>query len=331
MEYIEKEYDFFISHASEDKEAFVRPLANELIKMGFKVWYDEITLKLGDSLFEGISNGIKKSNFGIVVMSKNFLKKEWTKKELNGLISKEIFTSDKIILPVWLEISAKEVFEFSPILADKVSVSVKANEIDKVISQILSSTESEIVTKEMIIEKIEHLKYCNDDERKKYIIDTEARIKNLVHFETAFYNWFCSDGVFGDDDDGDAWDDLLAEKKRHELQNAYNLPYNVIYNPEFSPNKGMTDIIRLAKKWILQKASVAEIYELIFLIDWYHELDLPYILWGYTDESLDDFETLDLCFFAPYTINPKKKITKTQIEKAQIKVYGDYFGEKNIS
>ncbi|SEP29240.1 hypothetical protein SAMN05660816_05083 [Niastella yeongjuensis] len=27
MEYIKKEYDFFISHASEDKELFVRPLA----------------------------------------------------------------------------------------------------------------------------------------------------------------------------------------------------------------------------------------------------------------------------------------------------------------
>lgn len=326
MEYIKKEFDFFISHASEDKELFVRPLAHELIKMGFKVWYDEITLKVGDSLFEEISNGIKKSNFGIVVMSKNFLKKEWTKKELNGLISKEIFTSDKIILPIWLEITAEEVYEFSPILADKVSVTVKEGEIDQVISQILSSAKSKVVTKDMILDKIQHLKYCNNDERNKYVIDTEARIKNLVYFETAYYNWFCSDGVFGDDEDEDAWDDFLADKKRHELQNVYNLPYNVEYNPEFGPNRGMREIIGLARKWILQKATVAEIFELIFLTDWYYELDLPYILWGYPNESLDGIETYDLCFFAPYTVNPRRKITERQIEKARLKVYNDYYG-----
>lgn len=323
MKYIEKEFDFFISHASEDKDTFVRPLANELIKMGFKVWFDEITLKLGDSLFEEISNGIKKSTFGIVVISNNFLNKEWTKKELNGLISKEIFTNDKVILPVWLEISAKEVFAFSPILADKVSVSVKANEIDKVILQILSTTKSGKVTQKMILEKIEHIRSCNEDERKKYVIDTESRIKNLVHFQTAYYNWFCSDGVFGDEDD---WDDFLAEKKRHELQNDYNLPYNITYNPEFGPGKEMADIIRLSKKWISLKATVAEIYELIFLIDWYHELDLAYILWGYSAASLEDIDTHDLCFFGPYTLDPKKNITETQIDKAQLKVFGDYYG-----
>ncbi|WP_375182187.1 toll/interleukin-1 receptor domain-containing protein, partial [Chryseobacterium sp.] len=69
MHQIKKEYDFFISHASEDKETFVRPLAEELLKLGFKVWYDELTLKFGDSLFEEISNGIKKSNYGLVIIS----------------------------------------------------------------------------------------------------------------------------------------------------------------------------------------------------------------------------------------------------------------------
>jgi hypothetical protein len=49
---------------------------------------------VGDSLFEEVSKEIKNSNFGIVIISKNFLKKEWTKKELNGLISKEVFTSN---------------------------------------------------------------------------------------------------------------------------------------------------------------------------------------------------------------------------------------------
>lgn len=324
MEYIKKEYDFFISHASEDKELFVRPLAKELINIGFKVWYDEITLKLGDSLFEEISNGIKKSNFGIVVISKNFLKKEWTKKELNGLISKEILTSNKIILPVWLDITVEEVFSYSPILADKVSIPVKFNEIEKVISHVLNLTNSEIISHTKLAERIEFLKTCTDDERKKYIIDTESRIKNLVHFEEAYYNWFCSD-VFKDDE----WDDLLAEKKRYELQSLYNLPYNVTYNSEFHPCSDMTLILKLSKKWISQKANVKEIYELIFLIHWYHEIDLAYILWGYSDESLENEEAYDLSFAGAFRINPKKKVTIAMIEEGMKKVFNEYIGNCN--
>ena len=47
-------YDLFISHASEDKEDLVRPLAVALEKLGVKVWYDEFTLKVGDSLRRSI-------------------------------------------------------------------------------------------------------------------------------------------------------------------------------------------------------------------------------------------------------------------------------------
>jgi hypothetical protein len=226
-------------------------------------------------------------------------------------------------LPVWLDITAKEIFEFSPILADKVSVSVKHDEIDKVISQVLSITKSEIIGKDLVKKKIDFLNNCSDDERKKYLIDTEARIKNLVYFEEAYYNWFCSDDAFGDEE----WDDFLAEKKRYELQNTYNLPYNVTYNPEFEPGYDMNLIIRLAKRWILKKATVEEINELVFLVDWYHELDLPYILWGFTDESLEDYETRDLCFMGAYQIKSSKKITTSkQIENAAKKVFSRYYG-----
>lgn len=148
-----KEYDFFISHASEDKESFVRPLAQELVNIGFKVWYDEFTLKIGDSLFEEISNGISKSDFGLVIISPNFLKKEWTKKELNGLFSKEIFSKENIILPIWLNISQDEIYNLSPILSDKVAVKVENNEIDKVIEKILSLTQSTIITLEEVKKK----------------------------------------------------------------------------------------------------------------------------------------------------------------------------------
>ena len=45
----QERYDFFICHASEDKEGFVRHLAETLGAKGANVWYDEFTLNVGDS------------------------------------------------------------------------------------------------------------------------------------------------------------------------------------------------------------------------------------------------------------------------------------------
>lgn len=44
-----KLWDIFVSHASEDKASFVRPLAEALVNLGATVWYDEFSLRLGDS------------------------------------------------------------------------------------------------------------------------------------------------------------------------------------------------------------------------------------------------------------------------------------------
>jgi hypothetical protein len=77
------EWDVFISHASEDKEDFVRPLAESLRRSGLLVWYDDFTLKVGDSLRRSIDQGLAKSRHGIVVISPNFLKKDWPQKELD--------------------------------------------------------------------------------------------------------------------------------------------------------------------------------------------------------------------------------------------------------
>lgn len=67
--------DLFISHASEDKDDFVRPLANLLHQYGLNVWYDEFELTIGISLCRSIDKGIANSNFGLLVLSKSFLTK----------------------------------------------------------------------------------------------------------------------------------------------------------------------------------------------------------------------------------------------------------------
>ncbi len=116
-----KTWDVFICHATEDKEAFVRPLAEALRKRGFHVWFDEYTLRLGDSLRRSIDRGLSASRFGIVVLSPAFFSKEWPQKELDGLVSRES-GGKRIILPVWHNVTAADVRMYSPTLSDRFAV-----------------------------------------------------------------------------------------------------------------------------------------------------------------------------------------------------------------
>jgi len=134
-----KKWDVFISHAGEDKNAIARPLANALTDAGISVWYDEFSLRLGDSLRGSIDYGLANSRFGIVVLSKNFFAKNWPTQELNGLFSREV-NGTKIILPVWHNITADEVRQFSPMLADRVAVQ-SSDGIDKLVEEISRALE----------------------------------------------------------------------------------------------------------------------------------------------------------------------------------------------
>ncbi len=61
-----------------------------------KVWYDEFTLRVGDSLRRSIDNGLKNSRYGIVVLSEAFFNKEWPQRELDGVFAREV-NGEKVI------------------------------------------------------------------------------------------------------------------------------------------------------------------------------------------------------------------------------------------
>ena len=98
-----KQFDIFLSHATEDK-GFVRPLAQKLRGDGYLIWYDELELKLGDSLSKKIDYGLANSRFGIVVLSNSFFNKNWTRRKLRGLVIRDT-AEEKIILPIWHNIT----------------------------------------------------------------------------------------------------------------------------------------------------------------------------------------------------------------------------------
>lgn len=131
----DKEYDVFISHASEDKEDVVRPLAKSLKEKGISVWYDEFELNIGDSLRRKIDQGLSKSRFGIVVISRAFIKKGWTNYELDGLMTKAI-SGEQILLPIWHDITKQEVIDYSPSLADKVARNTSQETVEEIAEEI---------------------------------------------------------------------------------------------------------------------------------------------------------------------------------------------------
>lgn len=134
-ELVVKEYDVFISHASEDKEVLVRPLAHALHSAGLKVWYDEFELRIGDSLRRKIDQGLANSRFGIVVLSPSFFDKNWTRYELDGLVTREM-TGEQIILPLWHNITRLEIVKISPSLADKLARSTSDYSVEEIATEI---------------------------------------------------------------------------------------------------------------------------------------------------------------------------------------------------
>lgn len=113
----DKQWDVFISHASEDKEIVAKPLAEKLRSMKLDVWYDEFSLKWGKSLRKSIDEGLSNSLFGIVILSKVFFQKTWTQMELDGLITIMTSTGQDNILPLRFGISNEDVAKVSPTLA----------------------------------------------------------------------------------------------------------------------------------------------------------------------------------------------------------------------
>lgn len=127
--------DIFICHATEDKESIVRPLARSLSAAGLDIWYDEYSLKLGDSLRRSIDQGLAESRFGVVILSPAFFEKDWPQTELDGLFAKEI-GQEKTILPVWHDIEHTDVLMHSPLLADRIAIKTIEG-LDNVIMKIL--------------------------------------------------------------------------------------------------------------------------------------------------------------------------------------------------
>ena len=92
----------FISHSWKDKP-LARRIGNALSAAGVRVWIDEASIKIGDSLIGKIREGIDETDFLVALISKNSIDSEWVTKELDIAMNQEIKGKSVKVLPVLLD------------------------------------------------------------------------------------------------------------------------------------------------------------------------------------------------------------------------------------
>lgn len=121
-----------ISYAHEDKD-FAWALADNL-KQDHDVWIDRDEMKVGDSIFQQVSQGLRDADFGVVIFSPHYVKKTWTQREVAGFTTLEDETR-KIVLPVWKDIDKAGVAAFAAFMADR-TASLASRGVDTVASEL---------------------------------------------------------------------------------------------------------------------------------------------------------------------------------------------------
>ena len=125
--------DVFLSHANADKEHYVRPFADALVREGVSCWLDEAEIRWGDKISAAIDQGLRNSRFVIVFLTPTFLGRNWPEAELYSALNRENSEGRTVVLPILAGDSAA-VFERYPLLRDK-SYQLWADGIEAIVSE----------------------------------------------------------------------------------------------------------------------------------------------------------------------------------------------------
>jgi hypothetical protein len=139
-------YDAFISHAVEDKIPIANELCERLRKEGLCIWYSGKELSVGDSINTTIHTGLDQSRFGIVILSHNYLRKNWPRREFYTLLSKEK-NGNKVVLPVLHEITPEELALEDLDMANRFAIKADRG-LDYVVDKLI-----EVIRKEPLLQK----------------------------------------------------------------------------------------------------------------------------------------------------------------------------------
>jgi len=142
----------FVSHASEDKP-MVKNLVDTLIRYGVDAWYDDYEIDLGESIRDKINEGLRRSKYGLVILSPNFFAKDWPKQELAALA---IILRKGSLIPVFHNVTPRDVATYDPLLADIKGITVPPGDIRQAVVPIarkIRGTEASEATGRMTVHR----------------------------------------------------------------------------------------------------------------------------------------------------------------------------------
>jgi RNA-directed DNA polymerase len=91
------DFDVFISHASEDKEAIARPIFEACGKLGLKCFLDEAHIGWGQSFTTKINTALGSARTVLAIISPTSVTKEWPVVEVNTALSLEVSRQKKVV------------------------------------------------------------------------------------------------------------------------------------------------------------------------------------------------------------------------------------------
>jgi hypothetical protein len=161
-----KNWDVFISHASEDKINLVEPLAKTLERLGIRVWYDGFSLGAGNLLSDTINRGLENSIFGLLIISPDFLAKKWTRYEADYLLKREK-EAETMILTLWHNVEYEQVRAWSPELADRVPIRTRKRNLADTALELIRVVKPDVLTN--VHKRVASLKQSASAKTKKVL------------------------------------------------------------------------------------------------------------------------------------------------------------------
>lgn len=173
----------FIAHSSSDK-ATARKLAVDLRARGIQTWYDEWEIRVGDSIVEKISAGLRRQAFMVLLLSRHFPESKWLHREFAAGLATHIETARLKILPARLDDTE------IPVLLKDIRYADFRSDYGRGLWDVISA-----------IRPVDHTPALNDLE--KALILELWRVKRF-RWENQIFEWF-----YRDKPRSDAFDALL--------------------------------------------------------------------------------------------------------------------------
>jgi predicted nucleotide-binding protein len=97
----DKSYDVFMSYSQKDKP-LARKLVEALTKRGLRVWYDEDSIRVGDSFLSGMSEALEQSRYFVLIISPDYLSSTWQNFELGVALGRKWSSRQAAVVPVFV-------------------------------------------------------------------------------------------------------------------------------------------------------------------------------------------------------------------------------------